>query len=365
MLSRRRFIQSVFAASAGLAAIKTPLFAASDSGHDALSSKLVIAHRGASGYLPEHSLEAKTMAYTMGAHFLEQDVVLSRDQKAVVLHDLTLDAVTDVADRFPGRQRQDGKFYVIDFDLSELQTLSMHERVDPRTGKTRFPDRFPGEFKPFSIHTLEQEIILVQGLNHSTGRTVGIYPELKDPEFHRVNGMQITEVVIDVLHRYGYRTENDPAYLQCFDAMTLQKIRETQLTDLRLVQLIGENRWWPGSRTDYEFLKTAEGLKEIAQYAMGIGPWYRQIYLGLGSDNEFEFSTLVRDAHQAGLEVHPYTLRADQFPPEFEAFDDLLAALLIDQNVDGVFTDHTDLVRRFIDSSVDYNKDGNKQTGAS
>ena len=358
MLSRRKFIQSLFAASAGLAAIKTPLFATPKRDGSALANKLVIAHRGASGYLPEHSLEAKTMAYTMGAHYLEQDVVLTRDQKAVVLHDLTLDAVTDVADRFPGRQRQDGKFYVIDFDLSELQTLSMHERVDPKTGKARFPNRFPGEYKPFRIHSLEQEIILVQGLNQSTGRSVGIYPELKDPVFHHANGMEMTEVVIDVLHRYGYQSEADPAYLQCFDAMTLQKIRDAKLTDLRLVQLIGENRWWPGSRTDYDFLKSTAGLKEVAQYAVGIGPWYRQIYLGLGSDNEFEYSNLVQDAHQTGLEVHPYTLRADQFPSEFEAFEDLLAALLIDQNVDGVFTDHTDRVRRFLDSTVSQKENG-------
>lgn len=352
MIDRRQFLKSTLAASAGVIVadmVKESAYAANMS---SISDKLIIAHRGASGYLPEHSLEAKAMAYAQGANYLEQDVVLTRDAKAVVLHDITLDAVTDVADKYPGRQRPDGKHYVVDFDFSELESLSMHERIDLRTGEARYPDRFPKEHKPFRIHTLEQEISFVQGLNRSTGRDVGIYPEIKDPVFHHSNGMDISRAVIDVLHEYGYRTQNDRAYLQCFDATTLKEIHTKRSTDLRLVQLIGENSWWPNSRTDYDFLKTSEGLNTVALYAAGVGPWYRQIYLGIDGNNKFEFSNLVRDAHQAGLEVHPYTLRADRFPEEFEEFEQLLAALLVDQNVDGVFTDHIDRVRQFLDMQI-------------
>ncbi|MGI9317115.1 MAG: glycerophosphodiester phosphodiesterase [bacterium] len=349
MIDRRRFIQTLLASATGLASSNVAVSAVTDS--VPLANKLVIAHRGASGYLPEHSLEAKAMAYAQGADYLEQDVVLSRDGQAMVLHDLTLDAVTDVAKKYPGRARQDGRFYVIDFDLQELNNLSMHERIDPRSGRSRFPDRFPQDRKPFRVHTLEQEIDLIQGLNHSTGRTVGIYVELKDPLFHATNNMDVTDTVIHILHKYGYRTADDSAYIQCFDSLTLEKTHDQKLTGIPLVQLIGENRWWPDSQTDYDFLKTADGLNEIAKYASGIGPWYRQIYLGLNKDNVAEYSTLVRDAHKAGLAVHPYTLRADQYPEEFSSFEELLNAMLVMQKVDGVFTDHTDRVRHFIDQS--------------
>src|SRR5262245_10608653 len=106
-------------------------------------SPIVIAHRGASGYLPEHTLEGKALAFGLGADYLEQDVVATRDSQLVVLHDLYLDDVTDVAERFPGRQRQDGRHYAIDFDLVELQQLSVCERRRPGSSEARFPNRFP------------------------------------------------------------------------------------------------------------------------------------------------------------------------------------------------------------------------------
>ena len=108
---------------------------------------IVIAHRGASGYLPEHTLAAKAMAHAMGADFVEQDVVLSKDHVPVVLHDVHVDTISDVAQKFPGRHRSDGRFYAIDFDLAELQTLNVMERVDYRSGDVAFPKRFPGRKK--------------------------------------------------------------------------------------------------------------------------------------------------------------------------------------------------------------------------
>jgi len=150
---------------------------------------LVIAHRGASGYLPEHTLEAKAMAHAMGADYIEQDVVLTKDDQAVVLHDIYLDEVTDVARVFPGRNQTDGRFYAIDFTLAEIKTLNVTERFDRNTGEACYPNRFPDCTRiDFKIPTLAEEIKLIQGLNKSTGKNVGIYVELKKPGFHKKKG---------------------------------------------------------------------------------------------------------------------------------------------------------------------------------
>src|SRR4051812_7315360 len=140
---------------------------------------LVIAHRGASGYLPEHTLAAKAYAHALGADFLEQDIVLTKDNVPIVLHDIWLDTVTDVAARFPERKRTDGRYYAIDFTLAEVKQLRVTERVDPKKGVPVFGKRFPAGKSSFQISSLEEELQLIQGLNRSTGRAVGIYPELK------------------------------------------------------------------------------------------------------------------------------------------------------------------------------------------
>ena len=134
---------------------------------------IIIAHRGASGYLPEHTLAAKALAYCQGADYLEQDVVLTRDDHPVVLHDIHLDTVTNVADVFPDRQRADGRFYAIDFTLAELRQLKASERIDLNTGQAVYPNRFPVGSAAFGVPTLAEEIELVQGLNKTLGRQVG------------------------------------------------------------------------------------------------------------------------------------------------------------------------------------------------
>ncbi|SPX54012.1 glycerophosphoryl diester phosphodiesterase [Klebsiella pneumoniae] len=136
------------------------------------ADKMVIAHRGASGYLPEHTLPAKAMAYAQGADYLEQDLVMTKDDRLVVLHDHYLDRVTDVAQRFPQRARKDGRFYAIDFTLAEIKSLKFTEGFEPKNGKNvqTYPGRFPMGKSDFRIHTFEEEIEFVQGLNHSTGK---------------------------------------------------------------------------------------------------------------------------------------------------------------------------------------------------
>jgi glycerophosphoryl diester phosphodiesterase len=306
----------------------------------------VIAHRGACGYLPEHTLPAKAMAYAMHADFLEQDVVATRDDELVVLHDIYLDRVTDVARRFPGRARDDGRYYVRDFDLAEIRTLSVTERVDEK-GLPVYPQRFPPHHGCFAVHTLADELALVEGLNRATGRKTGVYPEIKRPAWHREEGIDITAAMLDVLAVHGYEGYDDPIFVQCFDASELRRLRRDLGCRMRLVQLIGENSWGEAA-TDYDRLRTAAGLADLAQTVDAIGPWVNQLYAPGGPGKAPSSSGLTEGAHRAGLLVHPYTLRADDVAPGFAAFEDMVRFFCIDLGVDGVFTDFPDRVLRVL-----------------
>jgi glycerophosphoryl diester phosphodiesterase len=314
-----------------------------DDGHVAAAPPIVIAHRGASGYLPEHTLAAKAMAHAMGADFLEQDVVLTRDGQAIVFHDLYLEAVTDVARRFPDRARPDGRWYAMDFDLDEILGLRVHERVDPATGEPLYPDRFPADIPLFRIHTLAEELALIRGLNRSTGRKAGIYVELKWPARHLAEGLDPVPVLMRELALAGYRDERDRAYIQCFEPETLKRLHDEIGTRIPLIQLIGENDWVEDMPIDFDRMRTPEGLKEVAEYARGIGPWIHQIHLGRDDTGAHVVSRLVADARAAGLLVHPYTLRRDALPEGFADFEALLRFFIAEQGVDGFFTDHPDL----------------------
>ena len=159
---------------------------------------ILIAHRGASGYLPEHTLPAVVAAHVMGADYIEQDIVLSRDGIPLVLHDIYLETTTDVAVKFPGRNRSDGRFYAIDFDLDEIKSLSVHERVDG-SGTAVFGSRFPVVDMALRIPTLAEEITLINGLNHSRSRSAGYYIELKAPALHRAAGLDIATITLELL----------------------------------------------------------------------------------------------------------------------------------------------------------------------
>jgi glycerophosphoryl diester phosphodiesterase len=306
--------------------------------------KIVIAHRGASGYLPEHTLPAIAMAHAQGADYLEQDVVLSKDDVPVVLHDIHIDTVTDVTRRFPDRKRADGRYYAVDFTVAELKQLNASERFDPRTGAAVFASRFPVGKGSFQIPTLEEELQLIQGLNKSTGREAGVYPEIKEPAWHRTQGRDISPLVLDLLARYGYKTKADKVYVQCFDEAEVKRIRAALGYKGRLVQLI------EGSRPlldEHQHLRTPAGLAEVARVADGIGPALSDV-VTRKDDGTLAPTSLVRDAHAAGLVVHPYTFRADALPPGVASFDDLLRFALIDVGADGVFTDHPDRAVAFL-----------------
>ncbi|TXS93955.1 glycerophosphodiester phosphodiesterase [Parahaliea maris] len=330
---------------AGLLAL---LLLAGDKAMTEPRTPLVIAHRGASGYLPEHTLAAKALAHGMGADFIEQDVVLTRDGVPIVLHDIYLDATTDVASRFPARARNDGRFYAIDFDLSEIRQLQALERLEP-DGSPVFPGRFPPGPTGLAVPTLAEEIALISGLNASRSREAGLYIELKAPRFHRREGQDIAVRILEVLAASGYAERSDAVFLQCFDDATLRYLREDLKTPLPLIQLIADNSWGEDSEVDYAHLQTDQGLAEIARYADGIGPWLMQIYQGPGPDGEPRFTDLVARAHARQLAVHPYTFRRDQLPPGIASFERLLELFIEELGVDGLFTDFPDLAREHID----------------
>jgi glycerophosphoryl diester phosphodiesterase len=309
---------------------------------------LIIAHRGASAYLPEHTLEAKALAFGMGADFLEQDIVATADDELVVLHDIRLDWVTDVAVRFPSRQRDDGRYYVRDFSLSELRLLNVHERRNA-DGSAVFARRFPTSLGRFHIVTLDEELDMIKGLIRSSGRSVGIYPEIKDPAWHRQEGIDLSARVLSVLERQGFRHRTDPVYLQCFDASELRRLRQELHTDLRLVQLIGEGGDSPAG-TDYLRLQTAEGLREAAVLVDGIGPSLQQLYTLADIDGHPVSTGLVTAAHDAGLVVHPYTFRADALASGFAGFAEMIDWFAGSLKVDGFFTDFPDLVRQALEA---------------
>jgi len=257
----------------------------------------VIAHRGASGYLPEHTLAAYALGYGQGAHWIEPDLVLTGDGVPIALHDVTLNRTTNVAEVFAGRARSDGLFYVADFTWAEIRQL---EVVESR------PGRYP--HSGFGVPSFEQVLQLVTGLNHTTSKSVGIYPELKRPDLQP----GLAAATLEALAKY-----NVPVLIQSFDPQALAAL-ETRHPRIQLL----------GAPVD------EEELGRIATYAAGIG--LHKLVLR-------EHLDLVGKVRRLGLAVHVYTLRADDVAPDFATFADEVRAVL-GIGVDAVFTDHPDQV---------------------
>ena len=307
---------------------------------------IVIAHRGASGYLPEHTLAAKTLAFEMGADFLEQDVVASRDDELLVLHDVHLDRVSDVALKFPDRHRDDGRFYARDFDIEEIRTLSAWERMNA-DGSPVYPDRFPPRSGDFGFNTLAEELALVRSLNAKHGRAVGVYPEIKRPAWHRQEGVDISPLLLEQLSETGYEENLDQVFVQCFDDVEVRRLKHELQCPYKLVQLIGMNSWSEAD-TDYEQLWSREGIETIAGNADGVGPHVSYLYELESVDSIPVVTELVRFVRDAGLLIHPYTFRADDLPPGFTSFEDLVEFFVGVVGVDGLFTDFPDQVRALL-----------------
>ena len=263
----------------------------------------IIAHRGASGYLPEHTLPAYALGYGQGAEWIEPDIVLTADGVPVALHDVILDRVTDVAEAFPGRAREDGHYYAADFSWAEISRLRV---------KDAFEGRFP--HRTFRVPRLREVLELADGLNRTTGRRVGVYLELKEPAAQP----GLAAAVLEALSGWDL-----PVRLQSFDAEALAALE----TDHPRVQLIDED----DPLTDAE-------LDAIAGYAAGVGVPKKLL---------FEDATVVPRARARRLAVHVWTLRADRVGENFDSFAAEVAALAA-VGVDGMFTDHLDRVRALL-----------------
>lgn len=323
---------------AALLLISLPIAALAADYHPTVTS-----HRGACAYLPEHTLEAKAMAYAMGVDYIEQDVVMTKDNVLVVLHDHTLETTTDVAKKFPGRNRKDGSYYAIDFTLAEIKSLLVTERFDAKTGQAVFPGRFPVQFNiDFRVPTLEEEILFVQGLNKSTGNNVGLYVEVKEPAFHDKEGKPIMKATIDMLAKYGYNKKDANVILQIFDYPAVKQSRElgwvaplAMLVDLDGQMLVND-------KDVHKWLLTEEGVKEVSKYADIYAPWFTHLALPSKDGKSHTVAPCLKWARDAGMKVHTWTHRSDKLAAGFASDEAIFTAMFKEMKLDGLFSDAPD-----------------------
>jgi glycerophosphoryl diester phosphodiesterase len=343
---------------------------------------LVIGHRGASGYMPDHTLESYLKAIELGADFIEPDLVSTKDGVLIARHEVNLIATTDVATRgeFASRNKrkiidgvnEDG-FFAEDFTLAEIKTLRaiqpLAERDQSHNGK-------------YLVPTLQEVVDLVKSESQKRGRAIGIYPETKHPTYHQSIGLPLEDKLVTLLHAAGFNTKDAPVIIQSFEVSNLKYLRTK--TQLKLVQLIdaddvkldGSISLAPPYDKPYDFrvannpktfvdMMTPAGLDEIATYADGIGPWKPYLISSKGTDRNGDGkaddmnndgvvderdrtllppSNVVEEAHKRKLLVHPFTFRNEARRLTGDYAGDPIAEYkrFFDLGVDGVFSDFTD-----------------------
>jgi len=344
---------------------------------------LVVGHRGASGYLPEHTIEAYTLAINQGADVIEPDLVITKDGVLIARHDPNLIYSTNVASiaKFADRKKTilvDGAsetgWFASDFTLAEIKELGAIITTDATRPKT-----YDGLYK---IPTLQEIINLAKSRSTST-RTVAIYPETKNPTFHRDLGLPLEDKLIDILTTAGWNSKTAPVYVQSFEPSSLKYLRSKGLAT-KMIQLIDADDYdlktgkltyaapydkpydWAkaGDTRLFSYMVTAAGLAEIKVYADGIGPWKPYIVpvkgdldasgnmKDLNGDGVVNYAdarsqtptTLIADAHKAGLFVHAYTFRNEQRRLAYDYNGDPLAEFkqFYRIGLDGLFTDFPD-----------------------
>ncbi|MDO6414909.1 glycerophosphodiester phosphodiesterase [Sphingomonas sp. BIUV-7] len=277
---------------------------------------VVIAHRGASGERPEHTLEAYALAIAEGADFIEPDLVMTKDRHMIARHENEISGTTDVAahPEFAARKATktiDGQavtgWFTEDFTLAEIKTLHARERM---------PQLRPANAKAydgkFAIPTLDEILALVAEKDKSTGRRIGLYPEIKHSTYFTKLGLPMEPPLIAALKRAGYTRPSDPVIIQSFEIGNLKALHA--LTKLRLVQLVS-SEGGPADQpaTRYAQMITPAGLKTIATYAQAIGPEKPLIVSRDAEGRSLPPTTLIADAHAAGLIVHPWTFRSENY----------------------------------------------------
>jgi len=371
--------------ASALVAVATTLVAGDDRRGDPRAgrreaSPLVLGHRGATGYLPEHTLASYALAIEQGADYIEPDLVATKDGVLVARHEVDITGTTDVAahPEFAARRTTktiDGSastgWFADDFTLAEIKTLRAVQRLGFR------PQQYNGSYQ---VPTFAEVIALAQSAQRRHGRVVGVYPETKHPTYHQQVGLPLERRVLEVLGRYGWNRANAPVFIQSFEVANLKQLR--RMTRVRLVQLIDANDvrldgtidstgYGPydfvaaGDPRTYADLVTPAGLAEIATYADGLGPWKRYIVGAAGRDldgngvaddmngdgvsNDADRTatgptSLVADAQAAGLFVHAYTWRNEARYLLSNYGDDPVQEYLqfYCLGVDGVFSDNPD-----------------------
>lgn len=338
---------------------------------------IVIGHRGACGYVPEHTLTSYFIAMQDGVDFVEPDLVMTKDAVLIARHENEIGTTTDVArhPEFAARRTTkviDGTavsgWFTEDFTLAELKRLRARERIpDIRPANTRFDGQFQiptfEEILALVQAVQQQRVTLAQQLGRPAPLPIGVYPETKHPSYFQGLGLAMEEKLVATLERHSYQGCEGRAYLQSFEVANLKVL--SKLTQLPLVQLI-ESSGAPydflakGDRRTYADLITPRGLEEIAGYAQAIGPAKSLIIPRTASDSLAVPTSLVADAHAQGIHVHAWTFRAENSflpsnlrvgadPHTFGNLDAELRAFLA-AGIDGFFTDHADLGVRARDS---------------
>ncbi|MGR8011581.1 glycerophosphodiester phosphodiesterase [Streptomyces hypolithicus] len=319
----------------------------------------VVAHRGASGYRPEHTLGSYQLALDMGAHVIEQDLVPTKDGHLVCRHENDITGTTDVADHpeFAGRRTTksiDGVsltgWFTEDFTLAELKTLRAKERIAAtRQENTLYDGRW-------TIPTFEEVLRWAEKEGRARGRRVWLHIETKHPTYFRGLGLGLEERLAKLLRTYGRHKRNSPNFLQSFEPSSMQRLGKLVAAP-RVVLLSGANtRPWDFTVTNdprtVADLVTPEGLKWIEGFAQGVGPTLDLIIPKDAAGRLGTPTTLVRDAHAQGLILHPYTLRNENafLPADFRrgtdpaAYGDSFGAYkaYFEQGIDGIFSDQPD-----------------------
>ncbi len=308
---------------------------------------IVIGHRGACGYLPEHTLASYELAIELGADFIEPDLVSTGDGVLIARHENEISGVSDVAERFPERKTRkiiDGQdvegWFTEDFTLAEIKTLRARERLD-------FRDQSSNGL--YAIPTFQEIISLAKRKSLEKGRVIGVYPETKHPSYFRSIGLSLEEPLVSLLKANGWDTAHSPVFIQSFEYGNLQAL--SKMIAVPLIFLLDEPQIQPYDFTaakdprTYADLTAPAELRRIAAFASGIGPWKRLI-VGEHADQTLKPpGTLVTDAHAVGLVVHPFTFRNEArfLAPEYRG--DPVAEYLqfYVLGVDGLFSDFPEL----------------------
>lgn len=342
------------AATTTLSAQRTPRWRTLDG-----KQPLVLGHRGACGYLPEHTLESYRRAIELGADFVEPDLVSTKDGFLVARHEPILDDTTDVKSRPEFASKKSTKtldgikttaFFASDFTLAEIKRL---RAIQPRASRNQ---AFNGLYQ---IPTLQEIIEMVQGENSRRARTVGIYPETKHPTFHSALGLPLEDALITILDRAGWNNQYAPVFIQSFETANLKYLRTK--TKCKIVQLIDADDVGPdgkltfaapydkpynhvivGDPRGFGDMVSKVNLADIATYANGIGPWKPFIASFAGAGTTPITTSLIADAHAAGLFVHAYTFRNDSLPAQYQGKPEAEYNQFFLYGVDGIFTDFPD-----------------------